>query len=92
MSNTIADLRKHLFDTIAALKDDKKPMEIDRAKTIADVAQVVINSAKVEVDFMRMRGEGSAGTGFIPEVEKIEAPGTVEKPRLVRGSAMSGSK
>lgn len=90
MSNTIADLRKHLFDTIAALKDDKAPMELDRAKTIADVAQVVINTAKVEVDFMRMRGEGSAGTGFIPE--SVEGPGTPDKPRLVRGSAQSGSK
>jgi len=88
--NTIADLRKHLFDTIEALKDKTKPMELDRAKTIADVAQVVINSAKVEVDFMRMRGDGSAGTGFIPEA--IEGPGTPEKPRLVKGAAQSGSK
>lgn len=89
MSNTIADLRKHLFDTIAALKDAEKPMEIERAKTIADVAQTIINSAKVEVDFMRMRGEDSKGTGFIPEEKEIPAPGT---PRLVRGHAMSGSK
>lgn len=89
MSNTIADLRKHLFDTIAALKDTDKPMEIERAKTIADVAQTIINSAKVEVDFMRMRGDDSKGTGFIPEEKQIEAPGT---PRLVRGAAQSGSK
>lgn len=87
MSNTIADLRKHLFDTIAGLKDGK--MEIDRAKTIADVAQVVINSAKVEVDFMRMRGDDSKGTGFIPEIEVTVEPGA---PRLVKGSAQSGSR
>ena len=89
MANTIADLRKHLFETIEALKDEKKPMEIDRAKTIADVAQTIINSAKVEVDFMRMRGDDSKGTGFIPEEKQIEAPGA---PRLVRGYAQSGSR
>ena len=90
MSNTIADLRKHLFETIAALKDDKKPMDIDRAKTIADVAHVVINSAKVEVDFMRMRGDDSKGTGFIPEEKQIEGP--VGQPRLVKGASQSGSR
>jgi len=87
--STIAELRKHLFETIEALKAKDKPMEIDRAKTIADVAQMIINSAKVEVDFMRMRGEGSKGTGFIPEEKQIEAPGM---PRLVKGTAQSGSK
>lgn len=87
--NSIADLRKHLFETLAALKDETKPMELDRAKAIADVAQVVINSAKVEVDFMRMRGEGAKGTGFVPELEVTVEPGM---PRLVKGAAQSGSK
>lgn len=88
--NSIADLRQHLFDTLAALKDETKPMELDRAKAIADVAQVVINSAKVEVDFMRMRGDGSRGTGFIPEEKEVPAiPG---QPRLVKGTSQSGSK
>ena len=40
-------------------------MEIDRARAIADVAKVLIDSAKVEVDFLRIT-EG-VGTGFIPE-------------------------
>lgn len=82
--NSISDLRKHLFETIEALKD--KGMPIDRARAIAEVAQTVINSAKVEVDFMRMRGEKSGGTGFVPE--ELPAPG---QPRLVRGRAQSGS-
>lgn len=66
MATTIADLRKHLFDTLQALKDKEKPMEIDRAKAIADVAQVVINSAKVEVEYMRATGS-KTGTGFISD-------------------------
>lgn len=72
MSNTITDLRKHLFDSIAGLKEGT--MEIDKAKTIADLCQVVINSAKVEVDFMRMRGDNAKGTGFIQEEKQIEGP------------------
>ena len=87
MSHSIADLRKHLFDTIAALKDSEKPMDLERAKTIADVAQTIINSAKVEVDFMRLRGD--KGSAFVPEEKQL--PGTPEKPRFIRGRAMSGS-
>lgn len=64
----IEDLRAHLFDTIEALKNKEKPMELDRAKTIAGVAQTIINSAKVEVDFMRTTGQ-AAGTGFISQPE-----------------------
>lgn len=63
MKNKIEDLRNHLFTTIEALLDDEKPMDIDRAKAVADVAQVMINSAKVEVDFMRTTG--GTGSGFI---------------------------
>ncbi|MDN0092721.1 hypothetical protein QVN24_17225, partial [Yersinia ruckeri] len=54
--NDVNTLRSLLFDTINQLKDPDKPMEIDRAKTIADVAQVIINSAKVEVDHARITG------------------------------------
>lgn len=64
--NKIEDLRNHLFATLEALQDEDKPMEIDRAKTIADVAQVIVNSAKIEVDFIRATGR-EKGTGFIPE-------------------------
>ena len=60
--NKIEDLRNHLFETIEMLKEGD--MEIEKAKTIYDVAQVIINSAKVEVDFMKVvHGNGS---GFIP--------------------------
>ncbi len=61
----IDDLREHLFQTLKALRDPTNPMDIDRAKAISDVAQTVINSAKVEVEHMRI-APGS-GTGFIPE-------------------------
>ncbi|MFW6284151.1 MAG: hypothetical protein ACOC1H_02040 [Desulfosalsimonas sp.] len=65
MKNKIEDLRNHLFATIEALQDEEKPMDLDRAKTISEVAQTIINSAKVEVDFLKNTGAIS-GSGFIP--------------------------
>ncbi|KVT04472.1 hypothetical protein WT24_23535 [Burkholderia sp. MSMB1078WGS] len=62
-------LRNHLFNALEALTDKEKPMEIERAKAIADVAQVIINSAKVEVEHLKVAG--GKGTGF------INAPGNV---------------
>lgn len=72
MKNKIEDLRNHLFATLEALQDAEKPMDLDRAKTIADVARAVIESAKVEVDFLRVTD--SAGTGFMSDVKQIGAP------------------
>jgi hypothetical protein len=65
---TIADLRDHLFDTLEALRDKEHPMDLDRAKTIADVAQTVINSAKVEVDAARAIGAARLNTPFLPAI------------------------
>lgn len=36
MKNRMVDLRNHLFATLEALQDEDKPMELDRAKAIAD--------------------------------------------------------
>jgi hypothetical protein len=69
MKNKIDDLRNHLFATLEALQDEDKPMDLDRAKAIADVAQVIINSAKVEVDFIHK--VGGSGTNFIPQDNKL---------------------
>lgn len=65
MKNKIDDLRNHLFATIEALQDKDDPMDLDRAKAIADVAQVIINSAKVEVDYINK--VGGIGTNFISD-------------------------
>jgi hypothetical protein len=60
--NKIEDLRDHLFEIIEMLKEND--MELEKAKAIADIAQVIVNSAKVEVDFIKVvHGNGS---GFIP--------------------------
>lgn len=71
MKNKLPDLRNHLFATIEALLDEEKPMDLARAKTVAEVAQTVINSAKVEVAFIHATGAVS-GTGFIEVVPAAE--------------------
>jgi hypothetical protein len=65
MSNTIEDLRKHLFDTLSELKDKEKPLDLERAKAVCDVAGKIIETAKVEVSYLNV--VGGRGSGFIPQ-------------------------
>lgn len=64
--NKLRDLRDHLFETIEALKDDEKPMEIERAKAISGVAQALIASAKVELQFLELTGQESQSEFLCP--------------------------
>jgi hypothetical protein len=50
-------------------------MDLDRAEAVAKVAQVVVNSAKVEVDFQKH--VGGIGSGFIDDFS--------EKPKQIEG-------
>lgn len=63
--NRLKELRDHLFDTIQRLKDDTKPMDIDRALAVAEVAQTIVNSARVEVDFYKVTGQ-KGQSDFLP--------------------------
>lgn len=65
MNNKMTDLRNHLFATLEALQDPDKPMEIDRAKAIAEVGKVLVDSAKVEVMFLKVMDGDGQSTGFI---------------------------
>jgi dihydrodipicolinate synthase/N-acetylneuraminate lyase len=64
MSNDITELRTHLFDTLRGLKDGS--MKLETAQAINETAQTIINSAKVEVDHMKVAGGCS---GFISSRE-----------------------
>jgi hypothetical protein len=61
VANDITELRTHLFDTLRGLKDGS--VDVDKAKAVSQIADTIIDTAKVEVDFMRVAG--GAGTGFI---------------------------
>jgi hypothetical protein len=60
--NKINDLRDHLFETLERLKDGD--IDVQTAKAMADVGQVIINSAKIEVDFIKVTGSNT-DSGFI---------------------------
>jgi len=60
--NTINDLRNHLFATLEALADPDNPMDLERARAISDVAQTIINSAKVEVDLVKVVSGSAPGS------------------------------
>ena len=60
--NKIDDLRNHLFETIEMLKD--KEIDVNTAKAISEVAQVIVNTAKVEIQFIN-RQNSNEEIGFI---------------------------
>lgn len=53
MSSHINELREHLMETLAGLRDRDNPMEPDRARAVAQVASVLVDTAKVEVEFLK---------------------------------------
>ncbi|MNF49281.1 hypothetical protein D3C84_305490 [compost metagenome] len=78
MKNKMTDLRNHLFATLEALQDPDKPMDIDRAKAIADVGRVLVDSAKVEVMFINATDGEIKTTGFIESAPSLPAPVSVQ--------------
>lgn len=79
--DSIVSMRSILFSAMRALGDKENPMELDRAKAISDMAQVIINSAKVEVDALKIIG--GTGSGFIPAlaINKPSPLSIVDKPQ-----------
>jgi hypothetical protein len=82
MKNKIEDLRNHLFATIEALRDEDRPMDVERARAIGEVASVIISSAKVEVQYLA--ANGGRGTGFLPHEQADTHVTVATRPRLAR--------
>lgn len=56
MTQGIEQLKDILFNTLAALQDKDNPMDLDRAKTINETSQVMINAARSEIEFAKVNG------------------------------------
>jgi hypothetical protein len=59
--NKLSDLRDHMFAALERLEDeelttDQIKNEIEKAKSIAMVGSVIINSAKIEIDYLKATG------------------------------------
>jgi hypothetical protein len=77
MSNTIEDVRTELMQTLRDLRNRNNPMDIDRARAVAQVAGVLVDSAKVEVAYLQTTGQrGSSFMGHqspaLPNASKAD--------------------
>lgn len=73
---TVADLRETLFSTLEAVKSGA--LDVEKAKVINEVSKTIVETAKVEVDYIRVVGEGQSQflppTGRQPQLPS-EPPG-----------------
>jgi hypothetical protein len=72
MKNRLTDLRNHLFETLEALKDPEKPMDVDRARAISEVGKTLIDSAKLELQFLELTGTDQGSKKFFDEPKPRE--------------------
>jgi hypothetical protein len=78
MSNPhINELRTHLMATLADLRDRVNPMEPDRARAVAQVAGVLIDSAKVENEYLKLTGQDRSDFLEAPTTETVRISHTV---------------
>jgi hypothetical protein len=84
MSNHISTVRQHLLDTLADLRNKDNPMDIDRARAVADVANVIVNTAKVEVDYLKATNQTHTPFLEVPPDEQFRTI-TVEDAQLPNG-------
>lgn len=74
--SSINDVRRELLEQMArlnatGLRPDQLKLEIEKTKAMADIGQVLVNSAKAEVDFIRAT-KGVESTFFRP-VNEVES-------------------
>lgn len=72
--NTGEHLRSMLFKQLESLTDSTKEIDLKRAQIANETAQVIINSAKIEVDYVR----AIDGAITLPFVENQD--GCTERP------------
>lgn len=58
MSKSISDLREALFATLEGVKAGT--VDLDKARTVNEVAKTIVETAKVEVDYLRVTGGGES--------------------------------
>ena len=67
----INQVRQALLETLADLRNRETPMDIERAKAVAQVAGVLVDTAKVENEYLKITG--NENSNFLAQPD--EAPG-----------------
>ncbi len=68
--HNMSDLREHLFSVLEMRKDGR--IDHSQARDVCDIAQTIINSAKVEVDYLKILGRGAKSQFIELEPKGIE--------------------
>lgn len=85
----ISDVRALLIEQLRMLKAaplDKLPEEIKRARSMSELAQVIVNSAKIEVDYIEAV-KGASESTFLQEREQERLPHVPTTPQSPLPSA-----
>ena len=75
--NKISDLRDHLFTALERIDDDSLTPEqikdeVNKAKAVAQIGSVIINSAKVEIDYLKATGRIDTDSEIFKHVDPIK--------------------
>jgi hypothetical protein len=79
MKNKLSDLRDHLFAQLEAVReasDGDLPKEVQRAQSVSNISRVLIESAKVEIEYFKHIGGENSASSFIeskPELPPVKA-------------------
>ena len=72
MSKDMTVLREQLFATLAGVKDGS--IDIERARAVNEIGKTLVDTARVEVDYLRATGGGESsfldatiGSANLPE-------------------------
>lgn len=75
----INQVRQSLLDTLSDLRNKAEPMDIERAKAVAKVASVLVDTARVENEYLKLSGQDRSAfletsSDSAPDVPRIDGP------------------
>ena len=81
MSRThIDEVRAALMGTLNDLRDRDKPMDVDRARAIAQVATVLVDTARVENDYLKITGQDRSQFLEAPDKDDVAVIPRIDGP------------
>lgn len=76
----IDEVRSALMETLKDLRSKENPMDIKRALAVAQVAGVLVESAKVENEYLKLTGQDRSGFLEMPPDPEVAHLGTTVMP------------
>ncbi len=72
--NKLSDLRDHIFSALERIDDDQLTPEqleneIKKANAVANLSSMIIQSAKIEVDFIKVTGRLDSKTELFKSID-----------------------